>query len=287
MWDRVSVIERDVILAGSLRVEEHTISLAEAPVFYRTAGASDVPAIYLHGAPTSSDDWTAFLERTGGIAPDLIGFGRSAKGGNLDYSLRGHARFIAALLDQLGVQRAKLVMHGWGAGGGLVFAQDHPERVERLVLLNALPLLEGFTWAGIARAWRRPLLGELAMGATTRRLLSRLLCAGSARADAWPAERLDAVWQQFDQGTQRALLRLYRDADPERLAQAGAALHTLRAPALVVWGAQDPWLSEDWGRAYAAHLPNAELEVRSGAGHWPWLDDPTVIDLVAGFLAAS
>jgi pimeloyl-ACP methyl ester carboxylesterase len=59
-----------------VRVDEHTINLDESPVFYRSAEAPDVPVLYLHGIPTSSDDWIEFLARTGGIAPDLIGFGR-------------------------------------------------------------------------------------------------------------------------------------------------------------------------------------------------------------------
>ena len=51
--------------------------------------------LYLHGIPTSSDDFVPFLERTGGVAPDLIGFGRSGKGGHLDYSIDGHADFVS------------------------------------------------------------------------------------------------------------------------------------------------------------------------------------------------
>ena len=58
--------------------------------------------MYLHGVPTSSDDWTALLERTGGIAPDLLGFGRSGKGGHLDYSLGGLTAFCEAFLEAIG-----------------------------------------------------------------------------------------------------------------------------------------------------------------------------------------
>src|SRR5207302_397237 len=101
--------------------------------------ATGTPPLYLHGVPTNSDDWIPFLELTGGIAPDLIGFGRSAKAGNLDYSMDGHADFIERFLAQLEVDRVNLVVHDIGAAGGLVFAQRHPDRVERIVLINALP----------------------------------------------------------------------------------------------------------------------------------------------------
>ena len=270
-----------------MSVDEHTIDLAGSPIFFRSAAVREIPSLYLHGVPTSSDDWTGFLARTGGIAPDLIGFGRSTKAGNLDYTIDGHADFVERFLDELGIDRVKLVVHDWGAGGGLVFAQRHPDRVQRIVLCNALPLLQGFRWHGLARAWRRAGLGELLMGSINRRLLARALRGGCVREDAWTQERLSAVWQQFDQGTQRAILRLHRDAGEQRLADAGTGLAKLDLPALVIWGERDPWLPYELGERYAATLPHARLERVAEAGHWPWLDQPGVVDRVAGFLESE
>lgn len=267
-----------------MRVEEHTIELARAPVFYRHAPAPGLPALYLHGIPTSSDDWVPFLERTGGIAPDLTGFGRSAKGGHLDYSIGGHADFLERLLDELGAGRVTLVAHDWGAAGGLAFAQRHPERIGRLVLIDALPLLDGFRWHRAGRLLRRPLAGELALGSVNRWLLARTLRRAATQPDAWPDRRLDAVWEQFDQGTQRAILRLHRASDEQRLAAAGRDLETLDMPSLVIWGEQDPWIGPGFADAYGARLPRATVTRVAAAGHWPWLDDPSVIDRVAAFL---
>jgi pimeloyl-ACP methyl ester carboxylesterase len=267
-----------------VRVDEHTIEVAGSPVFYRSAAVSGTPALYLHGIPTSSDDFVAFLERSGGVAPDLIGFGRSTKAGNLDYTLESQADFVQELLGALRLDRVQLVVHGWGAAGGLIFAQRHPERVERLVVCNALPLLEGFSWHRQGRLWRRPVLGELAMGSVNRWLLARTLRQGTVGQDAWPEDRIDAVWAQFDQGTQRAILRLHRDGGEPQLAAAGAELEQLRMPALVIWGEADPWFAATHGETYASRLPNAELRRIPDAGHWPWLDQPGVIELVAAFL---
>jgi len=260
-----------------VRVDEHTISLAASPVFYRSADAAGTPSLYLHGIPTSSDDWTSFLERTGGIAPDLIGFGRSGKGGHLDYSLDGLTDFVEALLGHLGVERLQVVGHSWGAALAATLAQRRREQVERLVLFNPLPLGEGFRWPRLARLWRRPLVGELVMGSTSRWVLGRLLRRGCVRPDAWPQARIAAVWEQFDQGTQRAILRLHRSTDAHR--PLGADV-----PALVVWGERDPWLSIELADAYAARFSNAKLERVRDAGHWPWLDQPQLIDRVAAYL---
>lgn len=270
-----------------MRVDEHTIELGSSPVFYRATPAVGVPTLYVHGSPTSSDDWVPFLERTGGIAPDLPGFGRSGKAGDLDYSLSGLADFLERFLKELRLDRLRLVGHDWGAAAALVLAQRHPQLVERLVIANAVPLLEGFRWHRIARVWRRRALGELVMGSTTKWLLARGLRHGSVRPDAWTQSHVNAVWEQFDQGTQRAILRLYRSGDERSLVQAGAGLESLRIPALVIWGERDPWLPPELAEAYAARLPEASLERIADAGHWPWLDQPAVFDLLANYLRTS
>ncbi len=272
-----------------MSVDEHTIELAGSPAFYRTAPGLHPPTLYVHGVPTSSDDWVPFLERIGGIAPDLIGFGRSGKGGDLDFSVGGLADFLERLLAELGIERVKLVVHDWGGPVGLAFAQRHPERVQRLVVCNAVPMfeVEGVRWHLMARLWPRPGIGELAMGSTTRGMLSRTLRSGAAHREALPDSRVATIWGHFDQGTQRAILRLWRSADKTTLAAAGAALEALGAPALVVWGQADPWLAPPVGERYAQVLSDATLDQVADAGHWPWLDQPAVIDRVAAFLGAE
>jgi pimeloyl-ACP methyl ester carboxylesterase len=259
-----------------------------------------MPTLYLHGIPTSSHDWLEFLARTGGIAPDLIGFGRSGKGGHLDYSPAGLAGFVERLLGHLSVDEVQVVGHDWGAAVALTFAERNPGRVSRFVLVNPPPAAHG-DWPRILNWWRTPALGELVMGAIPKRLLARELRRGSTRPDAWPDARIDAVWEQFDQGTQRAILRLVRSAGDDVIggggprppdggrasettaggvAQGGAA----QGGATVLWGEEDPWYPASAADTYAARLPGATVERIAGAGHWPWLDRPEVVDHVASLL---
>jgi pimeloyl-ACP methyl ester carboxylesterase len=269
-----------------IEVDQHTADVGGTPVFYRRAApGAGGEVLYLHSAPTSSDDWQDLLAVTGGIAPDLPGFGRSGKAANYDYSLMGYAGFVEELLDHLEVAKVTIVGHAWGAAAGLVFAQRHPERVERLVLIDPVPLLDGFRWPAMVRRLRRPGVGELAMGSLSRRLLARLLRRGSTTPAAWPDDRVDAVWEQFDQGTQRAILRLHRSVDERSLAAAGSHLDRLSQATLLVWGMADPWIPPSFADAYARRLPSAAVERIAGAGHWPWLDAPQLADRLAAFVA--
>jgi pimeloyl-ACP methyl ester carboxylesterase len=271
-------------------ISERRGELDGLPLFWRDAPCAGVPPLYLHGVPTNSDDFIPFLARSGGLAPDLPGFGRSGKPGNFDYSIPGYERFIEQYLDLLEIERVSLVVHDWGSVG-LAFAQLHPERIERLVIINAIALLPGYRWHRVARAWRTPVLGELVMGSITRPLLRFTSKEANVTPGPLPDAWLDTVLDHFDQGTQRAILRLYRSAPGDVLAAAGAQLSTLRMPALVVWGARDPYIPARFGRDYAAALGSAalgdvELLELADAGHWPWLDRPDVIDRVVDFLQA-
>ncbi|MHB1835272.1 MAG: alpha/beta fold hydrolase [Solirubrobacteraceae bacterium] len=268
-------------------VEEHTIELDGAPVFYRRAPTGGCEVLYLHSIPTSSDDWLRPLELGGGIAVDLPGFGRSGKAGNLDYSLNGYVTFTERLLDLLGIDELALVGHGWGAAVALLLAGRAPERISRLAIVDALPLVDGFRWPGLARWLRRPGIGELMMGSVNRWLLARMLRGASTTADAWPDARVDAVWEQFDQGTQRAILRLHRSVEAGSLPITGTGLSQLAQPALVVWGDRDPWFDAGFAQAYSRRLPNASLELVPGAGHWPWLDRPELSERLARFASGA
>ena len=255
-------------------IEVHHETLGALPVAWRSAPGGDPPILWLHGVPDSSELWTPFLERAGGIAPDLPGFGRSAKRGDLDYSIAGYADWLERFCDHVVLDRIRLAVHDWGAVG-LAFAQRSPERVERLVAIDAVPFLPGYRWHPIARVWRTPVAGEIAMGLAIGPIVRRLL----------PDGRAEPVLEHFDPGTQRAILRLYRSSPPEVLAAAGRDLGAIAAPALVLHGARDRYIPARFADGLTAALGDGRAEHVEGAGHWPWLDRPELVERVARFLA--
>jgi pimeloyl-ACP methyl ester carboxylesterase len=248
---------------------EHRAEVAGIETFWRQAG--DASILYVHGNPNNSDLFVPFLERTGGVAMDLPGFGRSAKPAQFDYSIDGYGSWLDAFRRELGWERCRIVMHDWGSVGLML-----GDRLERIVLIDAVPFLPGYKWHRFARIWQTPLLGELFQGATTRWGLKRFL-------PGMPEDFIDSIWNHYDHGTQRAILKLYRSAPPDVLARAGERLGEIDAPALVVWGDDDRYLPTRFAHAYGEVL-GGEVEVVDGAGHWPWIDKPEVVERVCGFL---
>lgn len=266
--------------------EARTEELDGQPIRWHEAPVIDdgPPIVYVHGVPTNGGLWRPFLERTGGVAPDLPGFGMSGKRGDGDYTMAGYDRWIERFLEWREIDRFRLVVQDWG-GVALMTASRMPERVERLAVINAVPLLPGYRWHRIARAWRTPVLGEIAVGLMTRWTLTQISRESNATRGPMPKEFLDLVAPHIDQGTQRAILRLYRSADPDRLAEAGARLGDLDCPARVWWGQEDPYIPARFGAEYADALGADHVPI-ADAGHWPWYDRPALVDEVADFLLA-
>jgi pimeloyl-ACP methyl ester carboxylesterase len=267
-------------------IEELELVVDGVRVFARRVPGSGTPVVYCHGNPSHGEDWVPFMERGGAaVAIDMPGWGRSDRPdpAHFDYSMYGLSAFLEKCFEELGVGRRKLVVHDWGSLA-LIGAQRRPALVEKLVVINTVPLLPGHRWHWVAQIWRRRGLGELANATTTKRSMALTMRQASGDRRPMPSEFVDMVWRHWDKGTRAATLALYRHADPDRLALAGRNLGDLTCSSLVIWGDRDPYLTTRFAEAYAASLPSSTLQVVPAAGHWPWLDDARVIDDVLEFV---
>ena len=257
----------------------------------RCAGrATDRDAVvFVHGNPGSSADWESLLAAVGdrghrAVAWDAPGFGRARTPAGFAHTVDAHAAFIGAALDQLGIERAHLVLHDFGGPWGLRWAADHPDRFVSAVLLST-GVTPGYRWHMLARIWRTPLLGEAFMATTTRPGFRLLLRRG--QPCPLPRPFVDRMYDDFDRHTRRAVLRLYRSvpdvsAAGERLA---AGLRPLDRPALVIWGRHDPYLPATLAERQRDAFPHADIRVLDEAGHWPFVDaHDTVAAAIERFL---
>ncbi len=257
---------------GTLRVAGVTTPLREAgPADAREA------VVFVHGNPGSGADWEPLLAAVGArrraVAWDAPGFGAAEGPAGFVQSVDAHADFIGRALDELGVERAHLVLHDFGGPWGLRWAAAHPERFASAVLLGT-GALSGYRWHALARVWRAPVVGELFMATTTGTGLRLLLRRGQRRP--LPRAFVDRMYADFDRSTRRAVLDLYRSVPDVGAAgeELAAALAPLDRPALVLWGRRDPYLPVKHAERQRAAFPRAEVVVLDDAGHWPFVDRP-------------
>jgi pimeloyl-ACP methyl ester carboxylesterase len=274
-----------MVAAVSAAASGDLIDVDGVEIFVRRSEGSGPPVVFSHGNPGHSAEWLPFIERLErpAIAIDLPGWGRSAAPAGLDYSMHGLASVLGRALELLEVDRYALVAHDWG-GLALIDALRHPQRLERLVVINAVPLLPGYRWHWIARwFWRRRLLGELFNLTASKPALRLISRQANVTPGPLPEEFIEMAWSAWPRGLRRPMLDLYRSGDPQRLAEAGRGLDSIACPSQVVWGVGDPYIDPSFGAAYAERL-GAELVEFTDAGHWPWLDRPDLVDRVIEFL---
>lgn len=118
-----------------------TIDVLDSTIHYEQEG--DSPFVYLHGNPTSSHVWRNVLPRTGGLAPDLIGMGRSGKPDS-PYRFADHARYLAAWFDALELEDVILVGYDWGGALAFDWAARHPERLRGVAFFETI--LKPLSW---------------------------------------------------------------------------------------------------------------------------------------------
>jgi len=236
-------------------------------------------AVFVHGNPGSSQDWRDLISRVGefgrAVAVDMPGFGRADKPAHFDYSVGGYARHLEGVLRQLQIERVHLVLHDFGGPWGLAWAVQHPARIASVTLFN-IGILPGYRWHFLARIWRTPILGEFFQMTTTRAGFRALLKLGNPRG--LPQAFVDRMYEDFDAGTKRAVLKLYRATGPAEVAafstQVIAALRPHDIPALVIWGELDIYLPSRYAEVQKEVFPRARIVRLPDSGHWPYADNP-------------
>lgn len=236
------------------------------------AGPEDAEAIVLvHGLGTpAARDWglviPALAQRYQVIAVDLPGFGNSSKG-NHHYTPDNLARALDAALKT--PARFTLVGHSMGAGVAIAYAAAHPERVSRLVLVDAAGVLHRSVYIEYLA-----LKGlERAIGADSP-LFPAISRAIHRRAESWPDDDALAIERA---GVRRRLL----GGEPAAIAAVSMTgwdfsdeLRAIRAPTLVVWGARDRIAPPRTGQALASAIPQARLVMLDAVAHAPQIEAP-------------
>lgn len=240
---------------------------------------SSEAVVFVHGNPGSWRDFAELVPQVGAfarvLAVDMPGYGRADKPDDFDYTVDGYARHLGAVLADRGVERVHLVLHDFGGPWALRWVAGAPRTVASVALVNAGGM-PGYRWHWAARVWRTPLLGELSM-ATMSRAGFRLLFRQGAPT-AVPLRQVDRMYDDFDRGTARAVLRLYRSTPPQAGTQFADALAPHDIPAVVIWGEADPYIPMRDAERFREVFPSARFIRIRDSGHWPFLSTPARVE---------
>jgi pimeloyl-ACP methyl ester carboxylesterase len=289
LWLRTPDLDRAAAEARWAAPPSRFVAVAGLRLHVRDTGPREAPAIlFLHGFGSSLHTWeevAARLERDfRAIRLDLPGFGLTGPDPTGDYSDSRAGAVLAALLDALGVARAHVVGSSMGGRIAWRFAAAHPERVERLVLMAP----DGFASPGVEYG-RAPRVGPL-MRLLPFTLPRFMVKGGMAPAYAHPAAMTPELVERYHAmmlapGVRAAILDRIRQhvlVPPEPI------LATIRAPVLLLWGAEDRMVPVRHAEDYLRTLPDARSEVLPRIGHVPMEEAPeAVARTLRGFLGAA
>lgn len=242
-------------------------------IHYVEAGTGD-PVVCIHGGGPGASGWSNFKQNLPGLAEhfhvmlvDLPQFGKSDKpvieGGRLAF----WARAMRDFLHDLGIEKATFIGNSMGGGTSLKTAIDHPDKVDRLVLMGS---------AGHSTSLFTPTptegIKELrsyydAPSPERMRALINLFVYDQSRVTD------DLVQERYESSVAPDLLDLHERERASGARAAGAEVLTgdlgkVRAKTLIVWGADDRFVPLDHALAFLRGIKGARLHVFSECGHW-------------------
>lgn len=284
---------------GESLVTYHSVRVTDLDVFYREAGPKDAPVILLlHGLPSSSRMYQPLLESILNkqyrlIAPDYPGFGHSSwpDPKSFAYTFDHLAHVMDDFAAQMHLDRYTLFMQDYGGPVGFRMALAHPEKVQAMIIQNAVSHEEGLSplWATRRAFWKDRAVHEtelranlLSLEATRKRHLGTSPDPSLYNPDLWTDEYY--FLNQPGQAEIQADLFYDYQNNVKAYPTWQKWLRDHQPPLLVMWGRYDTSFTVAGSGGYQKDVPKAEVHILD-AGHFAMdLQAQTVIDLTEAFM---
>ncbi len=277
--------------------------LAGLRLHYVEAGEGPL-VVLLHGFPEFWFSWRfqiPALAEAGFrvVAPDMRGYNLSDKPKGVgSYALERLARDVERLIGALGEERAVVVGHDWGGIVAWAVAMLHPERVERLVILN-VPHPERF-WRGLrtprqllkslyAFFFQIPWLPEKVLRAGDFAIVRSVFRNDPVRPGTFGERDIDRYVEALSRpGALTAPINYYRALARRAPVLARALRRRIEAPVLVIWGQRDLFLVPELAQPNPTLVPDARVRRLPDASHWVQQDRPERVNaLLLDFLGGQ
>lgn len=290
------MMTRDVTALLDGDVDSESVEVRGRRIHYLTAGSGARPLVLLHGgiidaAHVSWGDLIGPLSEDATVyAPDLPGYGASEMPAD-PVSMSTLVESVAAFIDELSLEDPVVAGISMGGGVAIGLALTHPERVSRVVALDAFALGSELpngllTWLLATVQVTNRL--SVALMRWSRRYTVAGLASLVSDPDSLSADAIDRVVAEVKRPGAGAAFRAFRASEVTRSGYRtdySDRVADLSVPVRYVHGADDDLLPSAWSERAADRTPDSELFALDGCGHLPTLEKPDrVRDLVAGVL---
>jgi pimeloyl-ACP methyl ester carboxylesterase len=259
----------------------------------RDQGPHNAPALVLiHGSNASFVTWEPWAKRLSDsfrvVSIDMPGHGLTGAVPNGDYSQEGMVQFTREVADKLGLQKFALAGNSMGGGVAAHFAEEYPARVTHLILVDAggLPSKQGDRIPLAFRVARTPVINRIMLYITPRSLVTEGLNDAIVHKEIITDRMIDSYWDFARMaGTRQASLTRFSTPWDSYIQD---HIHDIKAPTLILWGAEDHLIPVETAHAFAADIPGSKLIVYPKTGHIPQEEvaDKSAAD-VRAFLGTS
>lgn len=259
---------------------EHSqfIEVDEMNVHYRDEGEG-FPIVLIHGTAASLhtwDAWTDELKKTNRvIRMDLPAFGITGPNKNADYSIGAYTTFLHSFLEKLKLEKFHIAGNSLGGNIAWNYTADYPNKVEKLILVDASGLPTNKSQPAIFKMAKTPILNSLFLYITPRFLIKK---------------NIEEVYEDDSKITDELINRYHKMAlrvgnrkafidraktDFKLDTQVNLEkLKSIQTPTLLIWGAKDLWIPLANGIRMNEILVNSKLEVLENSGHVPMEENP-------------
>lgn len=287
--------------AYGLRPTERFVRLAYTGTRVRVLEVGEgEPALFVHGGPNAGSTWAPLVAHLEGFRVLMVD--RPGTGLSEPYRLSAAgmpafgARFVADVLDGLGLERTHVVASSFGGHLALRSAARTPERFGRMVQMACPAVVPGDRMPAFMNALTNPVIRWIAASAPPNRKQSEDVLRQIGHGASIDAGRLPESMTDWYQALMRftdtrrhdfaVIASLLRDPEVARLQQRDFAAVTV--PTAFLWGADDTFGDEEVARRLVGWMPDATVTMIPGSGHLPWIDFPEAraVD-VATFLNAG
>jgi pimeloyl-ACP methyl ester carboxylesterase len=236
-----------------------------------------VPIVLLHGTSSSLHTWEGWAQALKPdrrvIRFDLPGFGLTGPSADGDYRIERYVRFVAAVLDRLGVSRCVIAGNSLGGQVAWETALAHPERVEKLILIDAAgyPFQSKSVPIGF-RIARIPVLNRLMEFTLPRSMVESSVRNVYGDPGKVTAELVDRYFDlALREGNRRALAMRFQQAPAGLHAERIAAL---KLPTLILWGRRDRLIPVADAENFHRDIAGSRVSVFDELGHVPPEEGP-------------